>query len=131
MRQPKHWQDVVNAVLGLWVIISPWVLGFEGSSMAMSNAVIVGVLLVATALGAVFVPRAWEEWTEAGIGLWLVVSPWVLGFSGNRNAMLSTVIAGRDRGGDGAVDAVHRQGLQRRVPRANGALKSAVSPART
>ena len=94
MQQPKHWQDVVNAVLGLWVIISPWVLGFDGSSMAMSNAVIVGVLLVATALGAAFVPRAWEEWTEAGIGLWLVVSPWILGFSGNRNAMLSTVIAG-------------------------------------
>ena len=58
-------------VLGLWVIISPWVLGFDGSTMAMSNSVIVGVLLVATALGAVFVPRAWEEWTEAGIGLWL------------------------------------------------------------
>jgi SPW repeat len=94
MQQPKHWQDVVNAVLGLWVIISPWVLGFDGSSMAMSNAVVVGVLLVATALGAVFVPRAWEEWTEAGIGLWLVVSPWILGFSGHRNAMLSTVIAG-------------------------------------
>src|SRR6478735_852367 len=94
MRQPKHWQDVVNAVLGLGVIISPWVLGFEGSSMAMSNSVIVGVLLVATALGAVFVPRAWEEWTEAGIGLWLVVSPWVLGFSGNRNAMRSMVVAG-------------------------------------
>ena len=128
MQQPKHWQDMVNAVLGLWVIISPWVLGFDGSSMAMSNAVIVGVLLVATALGAAFVPRAWEEWTEAGIGLWLVVSPWILGFSGHRNAMLSTVISRRDRPGAGAVDAVHRQGLQRRVPRADGALKSAGQP---
>ncbi len=94
MQQPKHWQDLVNAVLGIWVIISPWALGFDGSSMAMSNAVIVGALLVATALGAAFVPRAWEEWTEAGIGLWLVVAPWVLGFSGNRNAMLSAVITG-------------------------------------
>jgi len=94
MQQPKHWQDLVNAVLGIWVIISPWALAFDGSSMAMSNAVIVGALLVATSLGAVFVPRAWEEWTEAGLGVWLVVSPWVLGFSGNRNAMLSTVISG-------------------------------------
>jgi hypothetical protein len=94
MRQPKHWQDLVNALLGVWVIVSPWVLGFEGSSMAMSNAVIVGIALVATALGAVFVPRAWEEWTEAALGLWLVVSPWVLGFSGHREALLSMMIAG-------------------------------------
>ena len=94
MRQPKHWQDLVNAIVGIWVIISPWALGFDGSSMAMSNAVIVGALLVATALGAAFVPRAWEEWTEAGLGVWLVVAPWVLGFGGNRSAMLSTVISG-------------------------------------
>jgi hypothetical protein len=94
MRQPKHWQDLVNAVLGIWVIVSPWALGFEGSSMAMSNAVIVGLALVAAALGAAFVPRAWEEWTEAALGLWLVVAPWILGFSAIRDAMLSTTIAG-------------------------------------
>lgn len=94
MRQPKHWQDLVNALVGVWVIVSPWALGFEGSSMAMSNAVIIGIALVATALGAVLVPRAWEEWTEAALGLWLVVSPWILGFGGHREAMLSTMVAG-------------------------------------
>ena len=94
MWQPKHWQDLVNAALGVWVVVSPWVLGFEGSSIAMSNAVVVGLALVAAALGAAIVPRAWEEWTEAALGLWLFVSPWILGFSGNRNAMLSTMIAG-------------------------------------
>ncbi len=94
MWQPKHWQDLANAVLGACVVVSPWVLGFEGSSMAMSNAVIAGLALVAAALGAAIVPRAWEEWTEAALGLWLFVSPWILGFGGNRNAMLSTMIAG-------------------------------------
>ena len=94
MQQPKHWQDIVNALLGIWVIASPWALGFDGSSMAMSNAVIVGLALVATAMGAILVPRAWEEWTEAALGLWLVASPWILGFSGHREAMLSTAIAG-------------------------------------
>src|SRR5882724_11628663 len=28
MKQMKHWQDPVNAVLGAWLILSPWVLGF-------------------------------------------------------------------------------------------------------
>ena len=76
----KHWQDSPNAVLGGWLIVAPLALGFQGDLVALVNTAIIGVLLVATALGAIFVPRAWEEWTETALGLWLAVSPWVLGF---------------------------------------------------
>jgi hypothetical protein len=76
----KHWQDSTNAALGAWLIVAPLVLRFQGDTAALANTAIVGVLLVATALGAIFVPRAWEEWTETALGLWLAVSPWVLGF---------------------------------------------------
>lgn len=94
MKQMKHWQDPVNALLGAWLILSPWALGFQGDLNPMANAAIVGVLLIATALGAIFVPRAWEEWTETALGAWMVVSPWALGFSAMRNAMLAAVITG-------------------------------------
>jgi hypothetical protein len=83
MMRLKHWQDAVNAVLGVWLVLSPWAVGFQGETLAMSNAVIVGIALVAAALGAIFVPRAWEEWTECALGVWMLVSPWVLGFMGN------------------------------------------------
>lgn len=94
MRQLKHWQDPVNALLGVWLVLSPWALGFQGNTMAMSNAVVIGAVLVAVAVGAILVPRAWEEWTEGALGLWLVVSPWILGFGMIRDAMLSTALAG-------------------------------------
>lgn len=94
MKQPKHWQDLVAALLGAWVVLSPWALGFQDVQAAMVNAVIIGLVLIAAALGAIFVPRAWEEWTECALGLWLVASPWVLGFSANRQAMLSAVVGG-------------------------------------
>ncbi len=94
MKQMKHWQDPVNAVLGAWLILSPWALGFQDNRTIMGNAVIVGVLLLAAALGAIFAPSAWEEWTEGALGLWLAVSPWVLGFSANQNAMMNAVITG-------------------------------------
>jgi hypothetical protein len=81
MKQMKHWQDPVNAVLGVWLVLSPWALGFQGNFTAMANVVIVGILLAAAALGAIFLPRAWEEWTEGALGVWLAVSPWALGFS--------------------------------------------------
>jgi hypothetical protein len=79
MMQLKHWQDSANAVLGVWLMFSPLVLGFSGDLTAVGNAVLVGLVLLATALGAIFVPRAWEEWTETVLGVWLAVSPWVLG----------------------------------------------------
>lgn len=94
MKQPKHWQDPLNALIGVWVILSPWALGFQDTQVAMANAVVFGLALLAAALGATFVPRAWEELTEGAIGLWLMASPWALGFSMHRNAMLSTLIAG-------------------------------------
>jgi len=92
--QMKHWQDPVNAVLGAWLVLSPWALGFTGETAAMSNFVVIGLALVATALGAIFVPRAWEEWTEAALGLWMAVSPWLLGFAHVQAAMASALATG-------------------------------------
>lgn len=94
MKQFKHWQDPLNALLGVWVLVSPWALGYQETTMAMANAVVVGLALIAAALGAIFVPRAWEEWTEVGLGAWLVIAPWVLGFSMLYQATLSAVVTG-------------------------------------
>ena len=94
MLRLKHWQDAVNAVLGAWLILSPWAMGYQGETAAMSNAVIIGLALIAAALGAIFVPRAWEEWTEGALGLWMIVSPWALGFSALQGAQLTAVVTG-------------------------------------
>jgi hypothetical protein len=93
MKQQKHWQDPANAVLGVWLIFSPLILGFQSDLTAVVNAVLIGILLLAAALGAIFVPRAWEEWTESALGLWLTVSPWVIGTSA-QSAKVSAVVTG-------------------------------------
>jgi hypothetical protein len=81
MNQIKHWQDGVSMVVGIWVALSAWFLGYGDIELAMYNGLVVGIALVAAAVGAMLLPRAWEEWTELGLGLWLAVSPWLLGFS--------------------------------------------------
>jgi hypothetical protein len=92
MRQLKHWQDVVNALIGAALVLSPWALGFATETALMANAVIVGVALLAVALGAVFVPRAWEEWTQLALGVWAIASPWVLGFAGTHEVAMRTLL---------------------------------------
>jgi SPW repeat len=94
MKSLKHWQDPVHAVLGAGLVLAPWAVGFAGDTVATVNAVVAGLALVAGALGAMLMPRAWEEWTEAVLGLWLIVSPWALGFSAQADARRATVVTG-------------------------------------
>ena len=94
MKQMKHWQDPVNALLGAWLILSPWVLGWQDHVAVVANCTVIGLALVAAALGAIFLPRAWEEWTEGALGAWMVISPWVLGFSTLRDATSNAILTG-------------------------------------
>lgn len=52
----QRWEEWVNAALGLWTAVAPWVLGFSGVMTAMWTHVLVG--LAVTMLAAV--------------GLWLI-----------------------------------------------------------
>ena len=94
MRNVKHWQDPLNALLGAWLALSPWVLGFQHEMAPTASGMIAGLALIAASLGAMFVPRAWEEWSQAGLGLWMIVSPWVLGFSSQMDIMRVAVASG-------------------------------------
>jgi hypothetical protein len=49
------------------------------------------VLLTAAALGS---SRQWEEWLNIALGIWLLVSPWVLGFTSSASLMLNAALAG-------------------------------------
>jgi hypothetical protein len=94
MMQMKHWQDPANAVIGAWLVVSPWILGFQGNSPALSSNLVIGMALIAAALGAMWLPRAWEEWTEAALGAFMMVSPWLFGFTTLETARTSAILSG-------------------------------------
>jgi hypothetical protein len=79
-RHMKHWQDGVSTLVGVWLIISPWVLGLDihTSVAAFGCFVVIGVLLCACGLCEFFIPEAWEEYSELYLGALLMVSPWML-----------------------------------------------------
>jgi hypothetical protein len=39
------WEEWVNLILGAWVLVSPWILGFQGTSAAVSIHLAVGALV--------------------------------------------------------------------------------------
>jgi hypothetical protein len=95
MVRERRWQDTVNLILGVWLFLSPWLLGYAGTTVNASwNAWIFGVALVVFSAIAVSMPQTWEEVINLLIGIWMVISPWVLGFTGARSAESNAVIVG-------------------------------------
>jgi len=80
MARVKHWQDPVNALVGVWLVLSPWMLGFQGTVSAAATTAAVGALLFATSVGAMQFPQAWEEWLDVVLGVALMLLPVVFGF---------------------------------------------------
>lgn len=91
----KRWQDWVNVILGLWMVASPWILGFAaGESLAAPTAWILGAAIVVFAGVAVYMYKAWEEALTIILGICLFASPWVLGFADQMTPTMNAVVVG-------------------------------------
>jgi hypothetical protein len=51
---PRMWEEAINMLLGLWLVVSPYALQFASESAIAINTVAVGVLLVAFAYWAFY-----------------------------------------------------------------------------
>lgn len=90
----RQWQDAINFVLGAWLVLSPWLLGYMNELGAARNAYATGAIIAVAALAALVAFHRWEEWVNAILGVWLVVSPWIIGFSGVAYALWNQIIVG-------------------------------------
>ena len=72
------WAQILNAILGIWLVAAPAVLGYDGT--AADNAHIIGPVV------ASFAVISWWEATRTvrlyniPLGAWLLLAPWVLGY---------------------------------------------------
>jgi hypothetical protein len=89
----EHWEDVVNACLGAVLFLMPWLFDL-GSTVAAWNAGIIGAVIFVLSIAAIIRFAQWEEWINLVLGLWVVVSPWVLGFAAMAAAMWGHVVIG-------------------------------------
>jgi hypothetical protein len=71
--------ELANIVLGIWVALSPFVLGFRNVAGRWSN-VAVGIALILVALAGTWGDEAFEG-LVVPLGAWVFISPFILGFS--------------------------------------------------
>jgi hypothetical protein len=83
--------DVVNLILGAILFFSPWIFGFAPGAESY-NAMISGVVIVALSIAALAAFATWEEWLNLVLGLWVLVSPWLLGFAQGTTMIVHVVL---------------------------------------
>jgi hypothetical protein len=75
--------DFYNLVLAVVVLASPWLFALTNRAGRL-DMLASGVAIAAISLGAIIAYASWEEWMNLLLGLWLVASPWILGFTQTR-----------------------------------------------
>lgn len=91
------WLSWVAFLGGLWLIISPFILGYSATNAAMNNDVIVGVIVGVLALITIIWARqtaSWLSWIIALVGIWEIAAPFLLGYTSTTSAAWNGVILG-------------------------------------
>lgn len=98
----------LNILFGVWLIVSPWVFGYQARGLAATwNSVIVGTLIAILAASNCFSKHlhASPNWICTILAPWITLSPWVYGYAANSggfadNLVLYLLIAGFAVSGD-------------------------------
>jgi hypothetical protein len=88
----RRWQDQAILLLGVWLFISPWVLGYASNSALAINLYAFGALIAVLAAFDLYKTYAWAVVVNLLAGLWVAVSPWV-GALADRGAMMINSVA--------------------------------------
>lgn len=86
----------MNVVLGLWTIVSPFVLAFSQYAVPMWNNIATGGAVVLCALFRLsnrHRQTGWS-WINVILGAWLIISPFVLGFATMTTPLWNNIIIG-------------------------------------
>jgi hypothetical protein len=72
--------DGLVFLTGLYLAISPWVIGFEGMHSIAANNLITGVALalMGAGLASAYGRTHGMAWVAPIVGIWTIITPWVI-----------------------------------------------------
>jgi hypothetical protein len=84
----------VTGVLGLALIVAPFVLGYSDNTTALWASIVLGVVVAGVSLFEAWDKARWEYWVAGAAGVLAVLAPFVLGFTAVTAALWASLILG-------------------------------------
>ncbi|WP_210592965.1 SPW repeat protein [Streptomyces sp. GESEQ-35] len=84
-------------LLGLYCAVSPWILHYTTSQPDLvPHNLVIGIAIGLLALGFTRAPERMYglSWAFCGLGVWMIVSPWIVGDSPDAGVVLNNIIIG-------------------------------------
>ncbi|MFF0156367.1 SPW repeat protein [Streptomyces sp. NPDC005263] len=84
-------------LLGLYCAVSPWILHYTTSQPDLvTHNLIVGIAIGLLALGFTRAPERMYglSWAMCALGVWMIVSPWIVGDSPDAGVIWNNVVIG-------------------------------------
>ncbi|MFF2445098.1 SPW repeat protein [Priestia megaterium] len=87
-------RGILNALIGAWFIIAPWVIDFSNQSGAFWSSIIFGIIQLVASLWGYDKPgwKSWLNWISVLTGIWFVIFPFI--YSLTNGKVWSIVILG-------------------------------------
>ena len=93
--EEKRWQDGLIIYCGIYLLFSPLVLRFYSEIPVRSfNFYLMGIVAIALAASAIRQRTLWQELANAALGAWMIISPWIVGYSRNMDARNTALSVG-------------------------------------
>jgi SPW repeat-containing protein len=71
--------DVHNLALAAFLFVAPWLFSYASQS-ARADDWVSSAIVLASSVAVLLAFREWEAWVSMIVGLWVLASPWLLGF---------------------------------------------------
>ncbi len=86
----------ITGILGLLLILAPFVLGYSADPTALWSDVVLGAIVVLASAIKGFFPDGtrWEYWVAGLMGLLAIIAPFVLHFTVVATALWASIILG-------------------------------------
>lgn len=88
----------IVVILGIWEGLAPFILGYSDIAAAVWNAIIVGLALIVFAAWSAITDNPSTaralDWIDTAIGVWLILAPFILGYSVITVALWNAIIVG-------------------------------------
>src|ERR1700760_982635 len=83
--------DCYAVAFGLFLFVSPWLFAYVSEKVRI-EVWAAGAAITAISIATIVAFSDWEEWLNLLLGVWLIVSPWVIGFVHTRAMHVSILI---------------------------------------